>query len=131
MVSIAEPYNRQTLQFFERPAHAGPLQGCYTGMVVAEASESAAGARVQLAVGVHDGEIKECRFRVFGCPHLIAAAEWLCSRLEGETLIDLANFRAEDCMQQLAVPIEKTGRILLLEDAIRSLTAELQKSSDG
>ena len=81
---------------------------------------------MQLAIGIEDGEIKECRFRVFGCPHLIAAAEWLCSHAEGETLIDLAKFRAKDCMQQLAVPVEKTGRLLLLEDAIRSLTAELQ-----
>ena len=126
MASVKEPYNQQTLQLFERPIHAGALQGCYTDTAVAEASESAAGARLQLAVGLQDGKIKECRFRVFGCPHLIAAAEWLCSQAEGDTMVDLANFRAEDCMQQLAVPVEKTGRLLLLEDAIRSLTAELQ-----
>jgi NifU-like protein involved in Fe-S cluster formation len=126
MANVKEPYNQRTLQLFERPIHAGALQGCYTDTAVAQASESEAGARLQLAVGLQDGKIKECRFRVFGCPHLIAAAEWLCSHAEGDTMTDLANFRAEDCMQQLAVPVEKTGRLLLLEDAIRSLTAELQ-----
>ncbi len=121
------PYNRCTRQYFEEPVHAGDLQDEYTVSAVAEAQESAAGARIQLAVGVQEGTLKECRFRVFGCPHLIAAGEWLCDHYEGKTLPELLQFRAADCMVLLAVPVEKTGRILLLEDAIRSLASQLQR----
>lgn len=119
------PYNLRTRQFFEKPVHAGDLQGEYSVSAVAEASESTTGARIRLAVGVDDGVLRECRFRVFGCPHLIAAGEWLCDHYEGKTLPELLQFRAADCMALLKVPVEKTGRILLLEDAIRSLVRTL------
>ena len=75
-----------------------------------------------------EGTITECRFRVCGCPHLIAAGEWLCQRVEGGTLEELIQLDVANCMQTLAVPTEKTGRILLLEDAVRSLAEQLQVS---
>lgn len=123
------PYNLSTREYFEQPVHAGDLQGAYTVSAVAVAEESAAGARIQLAVGIEDGRLKECRFRVFGCPHLIAAGEWLCEYYQGKTLGELLQFRAADCMDQLMVPVEKTGRILLLEDAIRSLAERLNQGT--
>ena len=60
-------------------------------------------------------------FRAYGCPHLIAAAEAACAELEGRDAVELLEFPASDLMQSLSVPVEKTGRILVLEDAIRSL----------
>lgn len=130
MASQADnPYNSCTRRYFGQPVHAGDLKGEYTVSAVALADESTAGARIQLAVGVEDGRLKECRFRVFGCPHLIAAGEWLCEHYEGKTLDELQQFKAADCMNLLAVPVEKTGRILLLEDAIRSLTGILNQGA--
>jgi NifU-like protein involved in Fe-S cluster formation len=126
MSAVADPYNPTTRQLFADPAHAGDLQNDYAQSAQAEASESAAGAKIQLAAGLADGRLQECRFRVFGCPHLLAAAEWLCNQYEGATLADLAGFRAAACMGPLAIPVEKTGRILLLEDAIRLLVKQLE-----
>ena len=125
MVVVSEPYNALTMALFVAPAHVGDLQHKYAKSALAEASESAAGARLQLAVGIDEGTLQEIRFRVFACPHLIAAAEWLCKEYEGRTLADLAGFRAADCMVPLAIPVERTGRILLLEDAIRLLLEQL------
>jgi NifU-like protein involved in Fe-S cluster formation len=120
-----DPYNALTRAFFEGPAHVGDLQNNSARSALAEASESTGGAKIQLVVGIVDGKLQECRFRVFGCPHLVAAAEWLCKEYEGQTLACLADFRAADCMGPLAIPLEKTGRILLLEDAIRLLLEQL------
>jgi len=120
-----DPYNAETRALFANPAHAGDLQAGPARSALAEVSESSAGAKIQLAVGLVDGQIQKCRFRVLGCPHLIAASEWLCRTLEGGPAADLADFRAADCMEPLGIPIEKTGRILLLEDAIRLLLEQL------
>lgn len=126
-VTDHNPYNCLTLQYFENPVHAGDLDEQYSVRARALVEESMAGARVEMVVGLLDGKLKECRYRVFGCPHLLAACEWLCSYYEGKTLLELQQFRAADCMVVLQVPIEKTGRILLLEDAIRSLSSSLSE----
>ena len=125
MTVAGDPYNPETRALFADPIHIGGLQNEYELAAQATASESAGGARLQLAVGLVDGKLQECRFLVFGCPHLVAAAEWLCRNSEGGTLAGLAAFRAADCMGPLDIPVEKTGRILLLEDAIRLLTEQL------
>lgn len=125
MAVTRDPYNAATRALFSDPVHAGDLQNEHERSAQALVSESAAGARLQLAVGLAGKELQECRFRVYGCPHLAAAAEWLCRNSEGQTLAELVAFRAADCMEALGIPVEKTGRILLLEDAIRLLSEQL------
>ena len=120
-----DPYNEQTRGYFANPVHAGDLDGEYTRTAVASVAESAAGARLTLAVGLTAQRIDECRFRAFGCPHLIAAAERWCEASEGKTPVDLLPFDVTGCMQILGVPVEKTGRILLLEDAVGLLVAQI------
>jgi NifU-like protein involved in Fe-S cluster formation len=128
MSAATDPYNPRTHALFDSPRHAGDLSGDHARSAIATAAESATGACVQLAVGLTDGELQECRFRVYGCPHLVAAAEWLCNHLEDGPAAALGDFRAVDCMVQLAIPVEKTGRILLLEDAIRLLLEQLDSA---
>ena len=50
------------------------------------------GVRVRLSASVADGRIAALRFRAWGCPHLIAAVEWVCSHYEGELLQALEKF---------------------------------------
>jgi len=86
------------------------------------------GVRVWLAATAEDSSIAEMRFRAWGCPHLIAAAELACAALEGGPVADLLEFSAAGLMENLPVPVEKTGRILVLEDTVRSLG---QRFRDG
>ncbi|MDH3442197.1 MAG: hypothetical protein OEM63_15675, partial [Gammaproteobacteria bacterium] len=55
------------------------------------------------------------------CPHLVAAAELVCSRLEGADPAQLAAVSATELKGRLAVPEGKTGRMLLVEDAAKAL----------
>jgi hypothetical protein len=77
--------------------------------------------RLSIAATVTGGVIGKLGFRAWGCPHVIAAAEAFCLNYEGRPAADLNSFGAAELMQSLPVPEEKTGRILLLEDAVRSL----------
>ncbi len=111
----ADPYSKRVRELFDAPAHAGHLDGASS----VEVSEQ--GVRVRLYAKIEDGEARALRFRVWGCPHAIAAAEAFCAGYEGRAVADLLDFSASDLMQSLSVPVEKTGRILVIEDAVRSL----------
>ena len=56
------------------------------------ASEGGAGARILLTAVTDRDTLSEVRYRVFGCPHLIAAAEAACERFEGQPVETLAGF---------------------------------------
>jgi NifU-like protein involved in Fe-S cluster formation len=119
----APPYNARVLALFANPQHAGPLRQEYPLVLSADTQESASGARLRLTAGIVDERIAEMRFLAFACPHLIAAAEVLCHEREGGAVAGLSVFALEELMTALAVPVEKTGRILLLEDALHALWA--------
>ena len=124
-MNAAPAYSERVRALFARPAHAG----------------DAAGPRVDLARGdsrivlsaelADDGRLARLAFRAFGCPHLIAAAEAACAACEGRETGALAAWEAGAAFAELAVPLEKTGRILLLEDAIRALHEKLTASVPG
>lgn len=110
-------YNDRVRRCFADPGHGGDLPDTPGRAVRAFAAEGGAGARIELAALVDDGRIVRLRFRVFGCPHLIAAAELLCARFEGLPVAELGPFPGEELADSLGFPVEKTGRLLCLEDA--------------
>ncbi len=110
-----DPYSTRTRELFAHPAHAGLLE---RGPVVyADAQD----VRLQLSAEAAGGVLEAMRFQAWGCPHVIAAAEAACAELEGRPVADLLEFAVSGLMANLAVPVEKTGRILVLEEALRSL----------
>ena len=117
-----DPYSPAVRELFAAPAHAGDVDDGETAFVDDQ------GVRLQLSARVAGAEIAEMRFRAWGCPHLIAAAEWLCGYYEGRPLSALEDFPRAPIMENLAIPMEKTGRILVLEDTVRLLG---QKFGDG
>jgi NifU-like protein involved in Fe-S cluster formation len=110
-----DPYTALVRDYFANPVHSGNLAGA----IVAEIDDQ--GIRLRLAATHANGEIAALRFRAWGCPHLIAACESFCVDYEGQPVASLSAFQAGDIMRNLSVPVEKTGRILVLEDAVRSL----------
>jgi NifU-like protein involved in Fe-S cluster formation len=125
---LPDPYNETVRACFHSAAHAGELSRDYPQRCASAVAESAQGARIALAAGIDAGIVREMRFRVWGCPHLIAAAEWLCGQLESGPAAAMENFPLQEIMRQLSVPVEKTGRILLLEDALKSLTRQWSRT---
>ena len=99
-------------------------------MLVAEVSESGDGAHIAMSAGIRDGTIARMAYRVRGCPHLIAALELVCTTLESQPVAGLENFDSADITQVLSIPAEKSGRILLLEDALATLWAQYASTED-
>jgi NifU-like protein involved in Fe-S cluster formation len=111
----ADPYSERVRELFAEPAHVGHLPD---GAGIAVIDQ---GIRLQLSAAHDEGVVRTLRFRVTGCPHVIAACELFCSSFEGRPATELREFHAADIMTKLSVPVEKTGRILVVEDAVRSL----------
>lgn len=123
------PYSALVRALFSDPRHvvSGPAaSGCQHEVRVAE---SVAGAQILLSAVTQNDVLVSLRFRVFGCPHLVSAAEWCCERYEGGPVNKMGDFDVPRLMETLGVPIEKFGRILLLEDAIRSLCSQIDSAS--
>lgn len=118
-----DPYSEEVRELFASPAHAGSLATPYRVLVDDQ------GIRIELTAALSGARIEKLRFKAFGCPHVIAAAEWTCAHLEGTSLAGLPSFAIAPLMQSLAVPIEKSGRILVIEDAVRELGATIRASS--
>ncbi len=119
----SDPYSAEVRALFAAPEHGGALDDAFCAVVDDQ------GIRVRLFAAVEEGIVTELRFQAWGCPHLIAAAESFCAEFEGRAINDLLEFSASGLMQSLSVPVEKSGRILVLEDAVRSLGSVVRGAS--
>ena len=119
-----DPYSPEVRALFTEPAHAGRLEGSYSAAIDDQ------GLRITLFATVEGGKIAALRFLAWGCPHFIAAAEAFCRDFEGRDPSELLEFSSSGLMQSLSVPVEKTGRILVLEDAVRSLGRVVREALD-
>ena len=115
-----DPYNDEVRGRFSSPRFAGVAEG-------SSARRNGQDVDIEVSAVVEDDRLATVRFRAYGCPHTIAACDLACERLEGERADALAGLAADELMRTLSVPVEKTGRILVLEDAFRDLNSRLVK----
>jgi NifU-like protein involved in Fe-S cluster formation len=80
---------------FAQPEHAGAMSSPYRVCIDDQ------GIRVAFSATLDDGVIERLRFRAWGCPHVIAAAEWVCTQLEGKPAAELQSFAVAGLMQSL------------------------------
>jgi hypothetical protein len=119
-------YSELTLRYFETAAGAGVLGG--PGTFRGAAGSRTQGTWVQFDVQVGSGTIQAARFLAFGCPHTIAVAAWVVEQAGGRPARPMLPERVEGLSQRFAVPVEKRGRLLIIEDAwIAALTSALQR----
>ncbi|MEM8816763.1 MAG: hypothetical protein AAGE85_13130 [Pseudomonadota bacterium] len=118
-----DPYSALTRRLFSEHQHRAPLAGEPAAGVSVYMDTQ--GVQLRLSATATDGVLDTLTFRVCGCPHLIAACEWLCRSLEGKPAAALSDVKPAAIMQTLAIPVAKTGRILVLEDAAAALGAQL------
>ena len=108
-------YNAATLHYFETAAAAGVLAGSdvYRGT----AGDRRHGTWVQFDVRVTAGTIREARFLAFACPHTIAVSAWLAEQAVGQQVRPRLPESVQALRERFAVPVEKLGRLLIIEDA--------------
>jgi cysteine desulfurase len=73
---------------------------------------------VRFRLDVQDGAVKSALFKAYGCPHTLAVVAWVTERLRGRGRADLPPGTPAEWAEALAVPVEKLGRLLVVEDAL-------------
>ncbi len=123
--------NTLARQYFRSPARRpefadGPLPG--------DVRQGRAGRRedgvhvlfeLRLSTAENGGRtVKSARFSAYGCPHTLAVASWLCEVVEGARIDAAVPGTPRDWADKFGVPVEKLGRLLVVEDALRGALRE-------
>jgi NifU-like protein involved in Fe-S cluster formation len=108
-------YSELTLHYFETAVGAGVLTG--PGTLRGAAGSRTQGTWVQFDLQVGGGIIREARFLAFGCPHTIAVSSWVAEHAVGREARAALPESVQELSERFAVPVEKRGRLLIIEDA--------------
>ena len=108
-------YNELTRTYFESAANAGELTG--PGVFRGAAGNRAQGTWVQFDLQIKAGMVSTAKFLAFACPHTIAVAAWLAEQAVGGHVVPQLPESVQALRDRFAVPVEKMGRLLIIEDA--------------
>ena len=112
-------YNALTRHYFETAACAGVLDapGTLRGAAGSRAQGTWVQFDVEIAAAAGVRTVHAVRFLAFGCPHVIAVAAWVAERAVGLAAEARLPESVGSLRERFAVPVEKTGRLLIVEDA--------------
>jgi cysteine desulfurase len=96
--------------------------------VAGEAGSIASGTWVRFALEFDGARVTDARYKVYGCPHTVAATAWFADRLRGRRLDEVLAAGVTEAAQQLTVPVEKLGRLLVIEDALRECQRRVSRT---
>jgi cysteine desulfurase len=118
----ARSLNEFARRYFFAPARAPrfPEGEAPAGIRQGRAGRREEGTAVQVELEITGGIVKSARFSAYGCPHTVAVASWLCEVLEGRRPEAGLPDGPPQWAQRFAVPAEKLGRLLVVEDAMRA-----------
>jgi NifU-like protein involved in Fe-S cluster formation len=108
-------YSDLTRSYFETAPNAGELTG--PDVFRGAAGNHAQGTWVQFDLQIKAGAVSAAKFLAFACPHTIAVAAWLAEKAVGQQLKPVLPEGVQALRDRFAVPIEKMGRLLIIEDA--------------
>ena len=113
-------YSRIVTDYFARPANAGELPDGQGGVFRGAAGDREHGTEVVFHLRPANGEIAAISFQAFGCPHTIAACSLATEQLVGQPVEALVELTAASLADAIGAPVEKMGRMLIVEDALRN-----------
>jgi|SRR5215831_7132981 len=112
-------YNSEVTELFERTPFSGAMESG-PGVFSGSAGSTLDGTEVRFWLRCGGGHIHAISFRAYGCPHTIAAAAWIAHHARGLALTDVAQTAWLEVERALAVPPQKRGRLLIVEDALNA-----------
>lgn len=114
-------YSELTRRYFESSSSVGELTG--PGVFRGAAGNRDQGTWVQFDLQCESGTLRAARFLAFACPHTIAVSAWLAEQSVGRALTGALPESVPSLRDRFAVPVEKMGRLLIIEDAWRAAAA--------
>lgn len=113
-------------QYFRKAPCAGSLAGAAGPVVCGEAGGESAGTRVRIWLEIEGDSVTAARFQAYGCPHTLAVTAWVVEQLPGRRRATLVPGDPAGWAAVLDVPVEKLGRLFVVEDALQACLREWQ-----
>lgn len=85
-----------------------------------EAGSIEQGTWVRVLLRSEGERILDVRIQVYGCPHTMAACEWLEEHLKGRNKREPLPEGIKGMAAAVSAPVEKYGRLLIIEDALKN-----------
>ena len=98
-------------------------------LIAGEAGGPAEDTWVRFELLVAGDFVREARFKAFGCPHTMEVAAWLCRTVRGRTRQALIPGTPRAWAEEHAVPPQKLGRLLRVEDALHACLAHWSRGA--
>jgi hypothetical protein len=105
---------------FDSLAGAGRLAAGAGRLLAGEAGSRAGGTQVRFQWRVQGDRILEARFLAYGCPYTLACCDWLAGQFAGRERTAPWPGAPEEWARALDIPLERLGRLLVVEDALRA-----------
>ncbi len=122
------PYSEKLLDHTENPRNVGTLDAAApdvgTGLVGAPACGDVMRLQIRIA---DDGQIKDARFKTFGCGSAIASSSLITEWVKGKSLDEAATIKNTQIVEELNLPPVKIHCSVLAEDAIKSAIEDYRK----
>ena len=112
-------YSPQVERYFREPVNLGSAESLAPHQIQGEAGSVERGTWIIIQARVEAGQLEAVRFLAYGCPHTIAACCRTTEKLAGAPVGELLNFAPDWLIDELTIPVEKAGKLLILQDALR------------
>ena len=113
-------YSPAVERHFTAPKRARELPPNLPGLVAGEAEDRTLHVWVRFQLQVVGGVVAAAGFQAFGCPHTVAAASVVADWLAGRPVDAARGLDVEAVCAGLEVPVEKRGKLLRIEDAVKA-----------
>ncbi len=110
-------YSAEVLRRFSESTRQDPVSSV-GAVVTGEAQDRTLGVWVRFQMDVVDGLIAGAAYEVYGCPHTVAAADWVAEWLTRRPLAAVSQLDMHVVAGELEVPVRKRGKLLRIEDAL-------------
>lgn len=113
-------YTDKVGEYFLRPAR--PMGADIRGV----AGSVQCGTWIVLAADLKGQCLHKLGFRAFACPHIIAACNRVMEQLDGGPAQALNGVPVDALQAEFDIPVEKAGKLLILQDALRACYSDYQ-----
>jgi cysteine desulfurase len=115
-------YNDLTWGHFVSARHAGVLLGPAVRRGAAGSRAQGTWMQFDVQVGLREGVecVEAVRFQAYGCPHVIAVADWVAQAAVGRKAGAALPEAVASLRERFDAPVDKLGRLLIVEDAWRT-----------
>ena len=112
-------YSPEVERYFREPVNLGSAESLAPHQIQGEAGSVERGTWIIIQARVEAGQLEAVKFLAYGCPHTIAACCRMTEKLVGARIGELLNFAPDWLTDELNIPVEKAGKLLILQDALR------------